>query len=93
MALRYYFLFPSVIDTDESLYLIIAQHWLRGELPYQSIWDQHSVGLPAFFAIVQSFFVGSVAAIRVTAALAVATIATIVYITARLLERDVWRRR
>lgn len=88
LALRYYSLFPSVIDTDESLYLIIAQHWLRGELPYQSIWDQHSVGLPAFFAIVQSFFVGSVAAIRVTAALAVATTATIVYITARLLERQ-----
>ena len=56
LALRYYSLFPSAIDADESLYLIIAQHWLRGELPYQTVWDQHSVGLPAFFAIIQFFF-------------------------------------
>jgi 4-amino-4-deoxy-L-arabinose transferase-like glycosyltransferase len=88
LALRYYSLFPSAIDADESLYLIIAQHWLRGELPYQTVWDQHSVGLPAFFAIIQFFFDGSVVAIRVTAALAVAATATIVYSTARLLERQ-----
>jgi 4-amino-4-deoxy-L-arabinose transferase-like glycosyltransferase len=88
LVLRYYSLFPSVIDTDESLYLIIAQHWLRGNLPYQTVWDQHSVGLPAFFAVVQFFFAGSVAAIRVTAALAIAGTATIVYSTARLLERQ-----
>jgi 4-amino-4-deoxy-L-arabinose transferase-like glycosyltransferase len=88
LALRYYSLFPSVIDTDESLYLIIAQHWLRGELPYQSVWDQHSVGLPALFALVQFFFAGSVAAIRITAAIAVAATATVVFSTARLLERQ-----
>ena len=44
LVLRYYSLFPSVIDSDESLYLIIAQQWLRGALPYQSVWDQHSEG-------------------------------------------------
>jgi len=88
LVLRYYSLFPSVIDSDESLYLIIAQQWLRGALPYQSVWDQHSVGLPAFFAIIQFFFAGSVAAVRLTATLAVAGTATIIYSTVRLLERQ-----
>jgi hypothetical protein len=46
-------LFPLVIDHDESLYLVQAQHWIAGHLPYVAIWDHHPVGVPALFAAVQ----------------------------------------
>ena len=29
------------LDWDESLYMVMAQRWLSGDLPYISIWDQH----------------------------------------------------
>src|SRR5260370_578985 len=40
---------PSVVavDGDEAVYLVIAQQWLGGHLPYVTAWDQHPVGLPA----------------------------------------------
>src|ERR1035441_10454143 len=29
------------LDWDESLYIVMAQRWLQGDLPYVRIWDQH----------------------------------------------------
>jgi len=44
--------FPAaVIDTDEGLYLLQAQSWLRGQWPLVEVWDMHPVGAPAVFAI------------------------------------------
>jgi len=44
--------FPAaVIDTDEGLYLLQAQAWLRGQWPLVEVWDMHPVGAPAIFAI------------------------------------------
>jgi hypothetical protein len=86
VAARYYSLFPSVIDPDESLYLIMAQHWLQGELPYKAVWDQHSVALPALFSAIQFTFPGSIIAIRLSAAVAVAATATSLYFIARLVD-------
>ncbi len=37
-------------DPDEGVYLVIAQQWLAGHLPYVAVWDQHPVGLPAILA-------------------------------------------
>lgn len=87
VALRYYSLFPSVIDPDESLYLVMAQHWLRGELPYKAVWDHHSVGLPALFAAIQTLAPNSIVAIRLSAAAAVAVAATAIYFISRLIDR------
>lgn len=87
VAVRYASFFPSVMDPDESLYLVMAQHWLRGELPYETVWDQHSVGLPAFFAAIQAIFPKSIVAIRLSAAAAVAVTATAIYFISRLIDR------
>jgi uncharacterized membrane protein YecN with MAPEG domain len=38
-------------DPDESVYVVIAQQWLAGHLPYTTVWDQHPVGLPALLAV------------------------------------------
>ena len=37
---------PSVLDPDESLYLLQAREWLRGGWPYVAVWDMHPVGAP-----------------------------------------------
>src|SRR5260370_3014153 len=40
---------PSVVavDGDEAVYLVIAQQWLGGHLPYVTAGDPHPVGLAA----------------------------------------------
>lgn len=44
----------SDIDWDEGLYLVIAQRWRLGELPYVAVWDLHPIGLPAILAALGS---------------------------------------
>lgn len=41
----------SVIDWDESLYLLIARDWARGVTPYTGIWDHKPVGTYALLRL------------------------------------------
>jgi 4-amino-4-deoxy-L-arabinose transferase-like glycosyltransferase len=50
LALRWASFLPSVIDWDESLYLLQAREWLRGNWPLSGVWDMHPVGAPAMIA-------------------------------------------
>jgi 4-amino-4-deoxy-L-arabinose transferase-like glycosyltransferase len=50
LVLRWASFLPSVIDWDESLYVIQAREWLRGNWPLSGVWDMHPVGAPAFIA-------------------------------------------
>ena len=78
----------SVIDWDESLYLVIAQRWLQGALPYVSVWDQHPLGLPALLLVVTWIGCDALLAARVAGTLAVAATAAVLYLFgARLLSR------
>jgi hypothetical protein len=86
ILVRYYSLFPSVIDWDESLYLVMAQHWLQGDIPYHKVWDTHSVGVPALFAAIQLFFGSSIFAIRISACVAIAVTMTIIFLITRLIN-------
>lgn len=87
LLLRYSSFFVSVIDWDESLYVLMAERWLEGSLPYEAVWDQHSVGLPAFFAAILYIFPKSIAAIRLSSCIAVAATATNLYFITRMLGR------
>lgn len=87
LLLRYNGLFPSVIDWDVSLYAVMAEQWLHGGLPYEAVWDQHPVGLPALFAAILYVFPKSLLALRVSAAVAVAIGASAIYFTARRIDR------
>jgi hypothetical protein len=60
------------MDWDESLYVVIAQRWLHGDLPYVAVWDQHPMGLPAIFAAVTWVVGDGLLAARVAGLLAVA---------------------
>src|SRR5438105_81804 len=53
LVLRAFSYTSAGLDWDESLYIVIAQRWLQGGVPYLAIWDQHPMGLPALFAAAQ----------------------------------------
>ncbi|TCH97088.1 hypothetical protein EJV46_17360 [Roseococcus sp. SYP-B2431] len=55
-GLRWASFLPSVIDWDESLYVLQAREWLRGNWPLSGVWDMHPVGAPA--AIAGAFLIG-----------------------------------
>ncbi|MDB5416512.1 MAG: hypothetical protein JWR10_4847 [Rubritepida sp.] len=49
-GMRWASFLPSVIDWDESLYILQAREWLRGNWPLSGVWDMHPVGAPAAIA-------------------------------------------
>ncbi len=72
LAVRGFGFIPSVIDPDESLYLLQAREWLRGGWPYVAVWDMHPVGAPAIIAAGLLLFGESIGATRLVGALFVA---------------------
>jgi 4-amino-4-deoxy-L-arabinose transferase-like glycosyltransferase len=67
--------FQSVLDWDESLYFLMAQHWRLGQLPYTTIWDNKPIGIYVIFAAFQTVFGDHIAAIRLATALFVTLLA------------------
>lgn len=65
-------LLQAVIDTDEGLYLVQAQAWLRGEWPLIAVWDMHPVGAPAMIALSLLAFGETVEAVRLLGIICVA---------------------
>ncbi|MCS6890283.1 MAG: glycosyltransferase family 39 protein [Rhodovarius sp.] len=72
VALRGLGFFPSVMDWDESLYILQAREWLRGGWPLIAVWDMHPPGAPALFALAMAVLGESIGTIRLLGALAVA---------------------
>src|ERR1700736_1273768 len=71
LILRAFSFTSTGLDWDESLYIVIAQRWLQGDLPYVAIWDQHPMGLPALFAAAQWLIPDGLLAARLACLLAV----------------------
>jgi 4-amino-4-deoxy-L-arabinose transferase-like glycosyltransferase len=71
LALRWASFLPSVIDWDESLYLLQAREWLRGNWPYSGVWDMHPPGAPALIALAFSLLGENLSAVRLLGAAAV----------------------
>ncbi len=80
LALRVFSLDVAGLDWDESLYIVMAQRWLQGDLPYVGVWDQHPVGLPALLAAATWLAGDGLLAARVAALLAVAATSTMLYV-------------
>jgi len=64
--------FDSVVDWDESIYLLVSDDVLRGYLPYDRVWDHKPPGIFYLFAAAQICFGSSVIAIRLLAVAATA---------------------
>jgi 4-amino-4-deoxy-L-arabinose transferase-like glycosyltransferase len=75
----------SVIDWDESMYLLQAREWLRGGWPLVATWDLHPVGGPAMVAVALLAFGESVISVRLLGLLAVFATAWILCLTVRIL--------
>ena len=61
----------SVIDWDESMYLLMARSMLQGHAPYTVIWDNKPPGLYVLFALAQIVFGQTVLAMRLLAVVVV----------------------
>ncbi len=77
---RSFALLLSSINSDEGVYLVMAQQWLHGNLPYAAVWDQHPPGLPALLALVQTVVADPVLGARLAATCAVAFAAVIIHL-------------
>ena len=65
LLIRLPVLFDSVVDWDESLYLLISDDLLDGVLPYGQTWDHKPPVIFYVFAAAQLMFGGGVTAVRI----------------------------
>ena len=72
--------FQSVINHDESLYLIIADQILQGIPPYVEIWDHKPPGIYFLFALGLTLFGNSILAIRLLTLIAVTITCYLLYL-------------
>lgn len=84
LLIRLFTYFPSVIDGDESTYLLIAKGMLDGQIPFVDAVDIKPVGIYLVFAFVLKLFGDSIFMIRVSAAVVIAA-------TAFFLSRSFYR--
>lgn len=71
VMIRWASFLPSVIDWDESLYLLQAREWLRGNWPFSGVWDMHPLGAPAIIAVFFLIFGESLETVRFLGAFSV----------------------
>lgn len=64
LIVRVFTLTPPLIDHDESTYLVIANEWLKGSVPFVDYMDIKPVGIYAIYASVTALFGQSILAIR-----------------------------
>lgn len=88
LLLRGFSFHTDGLDWDESLYIVMAQRWLQGGLPYVAVWDQHPIGVPALFAAGQWLIEDGLLVARLTALFAVTGTAFLLMLALdRLMDR------
>lgn len=60
VLLRLFSFFPSVLDHDESTYLIIGREILQGKELYTDVTDTKPAGIFLFYAALEFLFGGSI---------------------------------
>lgn len=79
VVLRLFSFFPSVLDHDESTYLIIGRELLQGQELYSDVTDTKPAGIFLFYAALEFLFGGSIFLKRFVFALAVGFTAFLVF--------------
>jgi 4-amino-4-deoxy-L-arabinose transferase-like glycosyltransferase len=74
----------SVIDWDESFYLLMAREMLRGHPPYTVIWDNKPPGLYVLFALTQVVLGQTVLAMRLLAVIVVTATSFLLWLFGRI---------
>ncbi len=80
--------FVSVLDWDESLYVLMAEQWHQGHLPYTTIWDNKPIGIYSIFLLFESIFGSPVIAIRAATIAAISGAAFAVFRIALLIPQQ-----
>ncbi len=75
LVFRWPSFFPSVIDHDESTYILVARELLGGARLYDTVWDNKPPGIFLLFAVLQYLFGQEIWPVRVFGTLAVAATA------------------
>lgn len=70
--------FPTVLDHDESTYIIISDQLLNGKVPYVDNLDVKPIGIYLIFAAVLKFF-NSILAIRLLSAIVISFSGLLIY--------------
>jgi 4-amino-4-deoxy-L-arabinose transferase-like glycosyltransferase len=73
----------SVIDPDESTYLVIAQELLKGQTFYVDVWDTKPIGIFLIFAGIIGTLGHSIVSARLAAAVTIGLTAFLLYLAAR----------
>ncbi|SHG52434.1 ArnT family glycosyltransferase [Flagellimonas flava] len=79
LIIRFPFFFRDYVDRDESTFIIMAQSWVDGHLPYTRLWDLKPPITFLTFAGIISIFGKSFIAIRLAGTLFVALTALFTY--------------
>ncbi|MBP7239346.1 MAG: glycosyltransferase family 39 protein [Saprospiraceae bacterium] len=85
LLLRFLSFFPTVIDHDESTYIVIANALLHGKVYWKDVIDTKPIGIFSLFAIFQGIFGKSIFVIRLITALWIALSSWMIYLVHRLL--------
>lgn len=87
LLLRLSTFYVSVINWDESLYLLIAEQWLKGHPPYTVIWDNKPPGIYFVFAIALNLLGSSITSIRAISCIAVILTCYLLYRIGEVLDQ------
>lgn len=82
-VMRFFSFFPSVIDHDESTYILIADSMRHGDVYLRDVMDTKPVGIFILFAFFQTLFGKSIIAIRIITTIWIALTAWIIYLVHR----------
>lgn len=80
LLVRFSYLFPQIIDWDESTFILIGQDVLDGNLPFTNLWDMKPPLIYWVFAAFISIFGKSIIGIRIAGSLCISAVAFITYL-------------
>ena len=78
-VLRFFSLFPSVINHDESTYIVISDALLKGRLYFVDVIDTKPIGIFLIYAALQKLVGGSILVLRIMVVLWLALTAFVLY--------------
>ncbi|MEP6646536.1 MAG: glycosyltransferase family 39 protein [Saprospiraceae bacterium] len=88
VLMRIFSFFNTVIDHDESTYIIIADALRHGQVYFRDVIDTKPIGIFILFGIFQAIFGKTILAIRIISSLWVALTGWMIYIAHRKLLED-----
>jgi 4-amino-4-deoxy-L-arabinose transferase-like glycosyltransferase len=88
VLIRWATFYQSELDWDESLYVLVAQDWLKGNPPYTKVWDNKPPGIYALFAATLATIGRSMLSIRMLACVFISITCFFLYKIGALLEKN-----